>query len=145
MDDSKAIDRTSPAPSQIGAGLARPSSDVLLQNRFRRALQEPMPSQAAQSDAELVSMLERVCSAMYVGEKNINSQRIVLMLDHVLAGAAAVIVREGVHLSVRLYARTHAALRLMSSQRASLIAAIGSNDKNVDVTVVYGDPSEHSQ
>lgn len=154
MDDSKAVERAATADTQLGAAASVRPSDELLQSRFRRALASPVFSaSASESNTELVCLLERACSAMYVGEKNVKSQRIVLMLDHVLAGVAAEIVRDGVHLTIRLYARTHTALRLMSSQRASLVAALGSSDKNVDVTVVFGAPglngdddsSEHSK
>jgi hypothetical protein len=60
----------------------------------------------------------------------------VLALDHVLPGAAAEIVREGVHLSIRLHARTEHSYRLMSSQREALLRAVSAGDQRVDVLVV---------
>lgn len=93
----------------------------------------PPPTQA---NGELTAMLERVCSAMYVGDKSVTTQRVVLALDHVLPGAAAEIVREGVHLSIRLHARTEHSYRLMSSQREALLRAVSAGDKQVDVLVV---------
>ena len=92
---------------------------------------EPEPS------AELTALLERVCSAMYVSERSVASQRIVLALDHALPGAAAEIVREGVHLTIRLHARTDSSYRLMSLQREALSRTLGSDRRNnVDVIVV---------
>lgn len=151
-------------PTHSVTGVPSRPGDPLLQSRFRRALQEPTPSHAfhpraagalsgdtghalsdsrSESSTELVTLLERACSALYVGEKSIKCQRIVLMLDHVLPGAAAEIVREGAHLTVRLYARTQTALQLMTSQRASLLAAMGSSHLSVDVVVVDGAPGLH--
>jgi hypothetical protein len=92
------------------------------------------------SGAELPQMLERMCSALYVGDKSVGTQRVVMALDHVLPGAAAEIVREGVHLSVRLHARTEEAYRSMASQRDALIRALnGDGESRVDVSVVHGD------
>jgi hypothetical protein len=85
-------------------------------------------------------MLERMCSALYVGEKSVGTQRVVMALDHVLPGAAAEIVREGVHLSIRLHARTEEAYRSMASQRDALIRALnGDGEGRIDVSVVHGD------
>lgn len=88
------------------------------------------------ANGELAAMLERVCSAMYVGDKSVTTQRVVLALDHVLPGAAAEVVREGVHLTIRLHARTEHSYRLMSSQREALLRAVSAGDKQVDVLVV---------
>lgn len=89
---------------------------------------------------DLTQMLERMCSALYVGDKSVDTQRLVMALDHVLPGAAAEIVREGVHLSIRLHARTEESYRSMSSQRDALIRALSSDgDRRVDVSVVHGD------
>jgi hypothetical protein len=89
---------------------------------------------------DLTQMLERMCSALYVGEKSVGTQRLVMALDHVLPGAAAEIVREGVHLSIRLHARTEESYRSMSLQRDALIRALSSDgDRRVDVSVVHGD------
>lgn len=94
----------------------------------------PPPTPA---NSELAAMLERICSAMYVGDKSVTTQRVVLALDHVLPGAAAEIVREGVHLSIRLHARTEYSYRLMSSQREALLRAMSAGDQQVDVLVVH--------
>jgi hypothetical protein len=90
--------------------------------------------------AELTQMLERMCSALYVGDKSVGTQRVVMALDHVMPGAAAEIVREGVHLSIRLHARSEESYRSMSSQRDALIRALNSSgESRVEVTVVQGD------
>jgi hypothetical protein len=92
------------------------------------------------SAGELTQMLERMCSALYVGEKSVGTQRLVMALDHVLPGAAAEIVREGAHLSIRLHARTEESYRLMSAQRDQLIRALNDDgNRRVDVSVVHGD------
>lgn len=99
-----------------------------------------MAAPAKASGAELTQMLERMCSALYVGEKSVGTQRVVMGLDHVLPGAAAEIVREGVHLSIRLHARSEEAYRSMTSQREALMHALsGDGDRRVDVSVVHGD------
>jgi hypothetical protein len=96
-----------------------------------------MAPTSREADVELAALLERVCSAMYVGDKSASSQRVVLALDHVLPGAAAEIVREGVHLSIRLHTRTEHSYRLMSSQREALLRALGDGrDRRIDVVVV---------
>jgi hypothetical protein len=92
------------------------------------------------SGAELMQMLERMCSALYVGEKSVGTQRVVMALDHALPGAAAEIVRVGVHLSIRLHARTEESYRSMSAQRETLIRALnGGGERRIEVTVVHGD------
>jgi hypothetical protein len=92
------------------------------------------------SSAELTQMLERMCSALYVGEKSVGTQRVVMTLDHVLPGAAAEIVRDGVHLSIRLHARSEESYRSMMSQRDALTRALsGTGDRRVDVSIVHGD------
>jgi hypothetical protein len=89
---------------------------------------------------DLTQMLERMCSALYVGEKSVGTQRVVMALDHVLPGAAAEIVREGVHLSIRLHARTDESFRSMSLQRDVLVRALnGDGTRRIDVSVVHGD------
>lgn len=91
------------------------------------------------ANAELAQMLERMCSALYVGDKSAGTQRVVMALDHVLPGAAAEIVREGVHLSIRLHARTGEAYRSMASQRDALMRSLGSSgERRVEVSVVHG-------
>lgn len=105
---------------------------------------------AAQSapGGELAQMLERMCSGLYVGEKSVASQRVLMALDHVLPGAAAEIVREGVHLAIRLHARNEHSYLAMSAQREALVRALnGDGDRRVDVTVVRGNgeksPGDH--
>lgn len=93
------------------------------------ATAEPEPS------AALTALLERVCSAMYVSEKSIANQRMVLGLEHVLPGAAAELLREGAHLTIRLHARTDGAYRSMSQQREALFRTLG-GDRRLDVTVI---------
>jgi hypothetical protein len=89
---------------------------------------------------ELGELLSRLCSAMYVSDKSVNKLCVVLALDHVLPGAAAEIVREGIHLTIRLRTRTEQAFELMSSQRQTLLAALaGEGDKQVQVIVVRHD------
>jgi hypothetical protein len=92
------------------------------------------------SGSELTQMLERMCSALYVGEQSAGTQRVVMALDHVLPGAAAEIVREGVHLSIRLHARTEESYRSMASQRDALMRALSVNgERRVEVSIVHGD------
>lgn len=91
---------------------------------------------------ELTQMLERMCSALYVGEQSVGTQRVVMALDHVLPGAAAELVREGVHLSVRLHARTDESYRSMALQRDALTRALSSNGaRRVVVSIVHNDTS----
>ena len=98
-----------------------------------------MTAQRGAGGAELTQMLERMCSALYVGDQSVGTQRVVMALDHVLAGAAAEILRDGVHLSVRLHARTEDSFRNMSSQRDALIRALsGNGERRVEVDVVHG-------
>lgn len=95
------------------------------------------------SSAELTQMLERMCSALYVSEQSVGTQRVVMALDHVLPGAAAEIVREGVHLSIRLHARTEESYRSMASQRDALMRALGGTaERRVEVSVVHGDDNK---
>jgi hypothetical protein len=102
-----------------------------------------MATPAKASTGELTQMLERMCSALYVGEKSVGTQRVVMGLDHVLPGAAAEIVREGVHLSIRLHARTEESYRSMTSQREALMRALNvDGDRRVDVSVVRGDEND---
>jgi hypothetical protein len=99
-----------------------------------------MAASRTASSGELTQMLERMCSALYVGEPSIGSQRVVMALDHVLPGAAAEIVREGAHLSIRLHARTEESYRSMASQRDALMRALSSNaERRIEVSVVHGD------
>ena len=116
-------------------------SSSTLGSQFAIATQaRAMATPARASGGELTQMLERMCSALYVGEKSVGTQRVVMGLDHVLPGAAAEIVREGVHLSIRLHARSEEAYRSMTSQREALMRALnGEGDRRVDVSVVYGD------
>jgi hypothetical protein len=91
----------------------------------------------ADMNAELSALLERACSAMYVSDRSTSGQRVVLSLDPVLAGAAAEIVRDGAHLRIKLLARTEAAYRSMSSQRHSLIKALGiGTDQSLQIEVL---------
>lgn len=94
----------------------------------------------AASSGELTQMLERMCSALYVGEQSASTQRVVMALDHVLPGAAAEIVREGVHLSIRLHARSEDSYRSMVAQRDALMRALsGDGERHVEVSVVQGE------
>lgn len=162
MDTSKVV-VSSPAasggPTHTQGPIRLRHGDKSLESRFLRALHEPpvsLPAAAsalpssiasqpvaaeppARSSAEITALLERVCSALYVGNETARSQRVVLALDHVLPGAAAEIVREGLRLTVRLHARTHEASRIMSSQRDGLCAALAARCEGcVDVLVVRG-------
>ena len=107
----------------------------------RDVASEPAKEQAPRaSGGELTQMLERMCSALYVGDKSASTQRLVMALDHVLPGAAAEIVREGAHLSIRLHARTEESYRSMSTQRDALIRALsGDGARSVAVSVIHGD------
>lgn len=100
----------------------------------------PMPTHTppkAEANAELTALLERACSAMYVGDKSASGQRVVLSLDPVLAGATAEIVRDGAHLRIKLFARTDAAYQSMSAQRYTLVRSLGFDwDRSLDIEVV---------
>lgn len=120
-----------------GSAMGAVARDVWSQ--FSDTTQAHAPAPRATSDGELTQMLERMCSALYVGDKSVGTQRVVMALDHVMPGAAAEIVREGVHLSIRLHARTEDSYRAMSSQRDALIRALnGDGQRHVDVSVVQG-------
>jgi hypothetical protein len=118
-----------------------PSTSGLGASQFAFATESratPAPSSA--SSGELTQMLERMCSALYVGEKSVGIQRVVMALDHVLPGAAAEIVREGVHLSIRLRARNEESFRSMSLQRDALVGCLSScGDRRVEVSVIHDD------
>jgi hypothetical protein len=110
-------------------------------SQFAVATQErAMAASHTASSGELTQMLERMCSALYVGEQSVGTQRVVMALDHVLPGAAAEIVREGVHISIRLHARSEESYRSMASQRDALMRALSVNgDRRVEVSVIQGD------
>lgn len=69
---------------------------------------------------ELKTLLERLCSGVYVGDRSACQQRVLLTLDGVLHGAAAEIVREGAHLIIRLHAGNEMAYRNMLTWRTAL-------------------------
>jgi hypothetical protein len=134
-DSSSESKRTHIEPAAIGFG-GSGWTQLAVANQARG-----MAAPRSASGAELTQMLERMCSALYVGDKSVSTQRLVMALDHVLPGAAAEIVREGVHLSIRLHARTEESFRSMSSQRDELIRALnGNGERRVEVQVVHGDP-----
>jgi hypothetical protein len=142
MDHVKLTVSATPSRSQMTDAplpLPLPLRDDSAQRRFEQALHSPLlptlhqppPKQASGPDAktELADMLERLCSAMYVGERSSNRDRVIVALDHVIPGAAAEIVRDGMHLTIRLHARTDASHRIMSSRRDD-------GHRRVDITVV---------
>jgi hypothetical protein len=93
------------------------------------------PVATAPTSDEITDLLQRVCSAIYVGEESsVTSARIVLALDTALPGATVEFIREGAFLQVRLHARNDTTFRLMSNQRDSLHAALG-NATRLNVTV----------
>jgi hypothetical protein len=133
---------------QLSAGTTRqPDSEAELAawanapwSPLAMSLTRPATTARPGEHAELGELLSRLCSAMYVGDKSVNRLCVVLALDHVLPGAAAEIVREGIHLTIRLRTRTEQAYELMSSQRQTLLAALaGDGDKQVQVIVVRHD------
>ncbi len=81
-------------------------------------------SPKSEANADLVALLERACSAMYVNERSATEQRVVLSLDPVLAGASAEIVRNGTSLRIKLLAKNEHAYRSMSEQRFSLMRVL---------------------
>ena len=121
------------AMSALAKDMAAPSQLTVETHEPAKAASRPA------SGGELTQMLERMCSALYVGEHSVGTQRVVMALDHVLPGAAAEIVREGVHISIRLHARTEESYRSMASQRDALMRALSSNgERRVEVSVVHG-------
>lgn len=69
---------------------------------------------------ELLNLLERLCSGVYVGDRSSVQQRVLLTLEGALPGAAAEIVRDGAHLTIRLHASNETAYRIMLKQRDAL-------------------------
>jgi hypothetical protein len=76
-------------------------------------------SRAALAD-ELLTLLDRMCIAVYVSDRSTPQQRMLITLDGVLPGAAAEIVRDGAGLTIRLHASNAAAHRAMLEQRDAL-------------------------
>ena len=94
-------------------------------------------SPKSEANADLVALLERACSAMYVNDRSAAEQRVVLSLDPVLAGAAAEIVRNGTSLRIKLFAQNENAYRTMSEQRFSLMRVLpDADDRQIEVEVV---------
>ena len=94
-------------------------------------------SPKSEANADLVALLERACSAMYVNERSSMEQRVVLSLDPVLAGATAEIVRNGASVRIRLLAQNENAHRTMSEQRLSLMRVLPDDEhRQLEVEVV---------
>ena len=111
------------------------------------AMSSPAPATPAPTgkNTELSELLSHFCSAMYVSDKSVNKLCVVLALDHVLPGAAAEIVREGIHLTIRLRTRTEQAYELMSAQRETLLEALGGEGgKQVQLIVVRHDDRDEN-
>lgn len=80
-----------------------------------------------QQRRELVDLLRRLCSALYVGERESPYlARTVVALDAAFPGAAAELIREGAFLRVRLLASSHEIRRLMAAQHDVLCASLRS-------------------
>lgn len=132
------------APNDTGVPLHTLLS--FTQSNLRAAVAPTPPPAKAPEHADLATLLEKACSAMYVGDGSANNQRVLLSLDPVLGGAAAEIVRNGAHLSIRLHARNDHAFRSMSMQREQLVNALrGGKDQAVDVEIVQVDGTGNSQ
>lgn len=115
---------------------------MMLSSAQARSTTAPQAQASAKNEAnaELVALLERACSAMYVNERSTTEQRVVLSLDPVLAGASAEIVRNGTSLRIRLLARNEQAYRSMSEQRFSLMRVLPDDeDRQLEVEVVEAD------
>jgi hypothetical protein len=101
------------------------------------AAPQAQASPKSEANADLVALLERACSAMYVNERSSTEQRVVLSLDPVLAGAAAEIVRNGTSVRIRLLAQNENAHRTMSEQRLSLMRVLPDDEnRQFEVEVV---------
>jgi hypothetical protein len=101
------------------------------------AAPQAQASSKNEANAELVALLERACSAMYVNERSGTEQRVVLSLDPVLAGAAAEIVRNGTSVRIKLLAQNENAYRTMSEQRFSLMRVLPDDpNRQLEVEVV---------
>ena len=96
------------------------------------------PVAAAPASDDVSELLQRLCSAIYVGEQSsVAGSRMVLALDAALPGASVEFIREGAFLQVRLRARNDTTFRLMSTQRDSLHTALGDVTRlNVTVDVI---------
>jgi hypothetical protein len=115
---------------------------TLLSSAQPRATAAPQAqaSPKNEANAELVALLERACSAMYVNERAGTEQRVVLSLDPVLAGAAAEIVRNGTSVRIKLLAQNENAYRTMSEQRFSLMRVLPDDEnRQLEVEVVEVD------
>ena len=103
----------------------------------------PAPTQTPaknEASSELATLLQRACSAMYVGERSATDQRVILSLDPVLAGASAEIVRSGSSLRIKLLAQTPDAYQAMSAQLGGLIRLVPDReDWQVDLQVIEPD------
>lgn len=166
MDNPVAIGKAAPpAVSAHGEPPARShaNANTDVRERFQHAMGQPLPMPAQtvfpaltsagpafspprpQSHDQVTTLLQRVCSAMYVGDSPHGSQqRVMLALDGALPGVTAQIVREGSVVSIRLRAGNEAAYRLMSLQRDALIRAVegcGARQVVVEVTAGEGDGS----
>lgn len=94
----------------------------------------------SEANADLVALLERACSAMYVNDRSATEQRVVLSLDPVLAGATAEIVRNGTSLRIKLLAQNADAYRSMSEHRSSLMRVLPDDEnRRLEVEVVEVD------
>lgn len=101
------------------------------------AAPQAQASPNSKANADLVALLERACSAMYVNDRSATEQRVVLSLDPVLAGAAAEIVRNGTSVRIKLLAQNENAYRTMSEQRLSLMRVLPDDeDRQFEVEVV---------
>jgi hypothetical protein len=81
---------------------------------------------SATTDNQLQTMLEQLCSGMYLtSEPSVTGSRMLLALDTTLPAAAVEFVRDSAYLRVRLHARDNASLHSMSAQRDALQSALG--------------------
>jgi hypothetical protein len=95
--------------------------------------------------AILRELAPHLCSAAYVASSSSKDHsHLLIALDGAIAGASAEFVRAGAFLQVRLHARSDAAYRLMSAQRAALSSAVAAvTPLSVSVEVVYDTGEDH--
>ena len=140
------------SPPSVSAGFPERGADKELRHKAPEATALPYfaysaaapvlanaaPATAAPASDDVSELLQRLCSAIYVGEQSsVASSRMVLALDAALPGASVEFIREGAFLQVRLHARNDTTFRLMSTQRDSLHAALGDVTRlNVTVDVI---------
>jgi hypothetical protein len=139
----KAFEQSTPVKERVKQNQSVPLYTLLAMSGAQVKGNAALPMQTppkSEANAELAALLQRACSAMYVGERSATDQRIMLSLDPVLAGASAEIVRNGSSLRIRLLAQTPDAYQTMAAQLRGLIRLVPDReDWQVDLQVIDRD------